>query len=111
MPSNNADRIKKWREQNRQGGAAILDAAVAQRAMPDAVAVDGSSDTNAALQVDLSSEKPQPANKLDREERLRLDLLDEHRLRYETVHARRLREGPPAKRMTLGFAASGPVSR
>jgi len=72
MPSNNADRIKKWREQNRQGGAAILDAAVAQRAMPDAVAVDGSSDTNAALQVDLSSEKPQPANKLDREERLRL---------------------------------------
>ena len=72
MPSNNADRIKKWREQNRQSGGVTQDAAVAQSAMPDAETAAGSPVSEAQPSVDLPSDTSQPAKKFDREERLHL---------------------------------------
>jgi capsular polysaccharide transport system permease protein len=72
MSSNNADRIKKWREQNRQSGGATQDSAVAHSAMPESLAAASSLDSAAQLQVSLPSDTSPRANKLAREERLRL---------------------------------------
>lgn len=72
MPSNNADRIKKWREQNRPGIGVSRDVAAVHSGMLGVITSDSAPVVEVQLQVDSSLEESSPVNKPDREERLRL---------------------------------------